>query len=283
MMLEIGPAQREWHARWCRYVGAVFTRASFERWIDWGEWGADYRALALVRDDEIVAGVGLTRMTLLLEGVALEAWQLGAVGCRPEWRSLGYARTAMRAALERIGAAPALLYANPTVMDFYPRFGFAHHEETAFWVDQTVVPRGPLAPQLDWQDVGTRALVHELSTNGVSVTERFGARGYGPVISWYAANGFARSLRQLAPRTLVVAGVEQDTLYVDDIMTDGVFDLAPVLPRLTEVPVKRICFGFSPERWWPVSLLRAPDSSGCLFTRGFAPPARGRFPELART
>lgn len=222
-------------------------------------------------------------MQLLTEGVLRDAWQLGAVGCRPEWRSQGYARAVMLAALDRIDQMPALLYANSKVMDFYPRFGFAHHPETAFWVDQSVVPNAQLAARMDWQDPATRALVHELSASGVAVTERFGARGYGRVLSWYAANDFARPLRRLAPRTFVVAGAEQETLYIDDILTDQCFDLAAALPQLTHMPVTRIRFGFSPERWWPVPCNSASDSSGLLFTRGFAAPAKSRFPELAHT
>lgn len=283
MIIEIGPDDQVWHARWCRYVRAVFPRAGFERWIDWGEWGPDYLALAWVYEDTIVAGVGLTRMQLLVDGELLHAWQFGAVGCVPAWRSQGYARRLMQQALARIGDAPALLYANAQVLDFYPRFGFIPRAETAFVLDHASLPGGPPAPVADWDDPETRARVHALSAHGIASTERFGARDYGRIISWYAANAWARPLRRLAPGTWVIAGVEGDTLHLDDILSEQPFDLIAALPALIDRPVTRVRFGFSPERWYAGRLHTEVDASGYLFTRGLTPPALSRLPELAHT
>ncbi|MFO1494577.1 MAG: GNAT family N-acetyltransferase [Lysobacterales bacterium] len=283
MIIEIGPADRIWHPRWCRYVRAVFPRAGFERWIAWGEWGPDYLALAWVHEDAVIAGVGLTRMRLLVEGRLVDAWQFGAVGCVPAWRSQGHARRLMREALRRIGDTPALLYANAYVLDFYPRFGFRPQAETAFALDHSLVPSGIPAPVADWEDPQTRARVHALSANGIASTERFGARDHGRIISWYAANGYARPLRMLAPGSWVIAGVEGDTLHVDDILSEQPFDLMEALPALIDRPVTRIRFGFSPERWYSGPLHTEVDTSACLFTRGLTPPALSRLPELAHT
>ena|GEM_PF-3430567 len=70
-------------------------------------------------------------------------------GCLPSHRGRGLARVVMSAALEACGDAPGLLFANPTVRQFYPRFGFQPWRQTLFAAGHEAVPEGPPAPTLD--------------------------------------------------------------------------------------------------------------------------------------
>jgi hypothetical protein len=44
---------------------------------------------------------------------------------------------------------PVILFANPSVLDFYPRFGFGRLAQTAFIGYIDLLPAGTLAPSLD--------------------------------------------------------------------------------------------------------------------------------------
>jgi hypothetical protein len=62
------------------------------------------------------------------------------------------------------------------------------------------------------------------------------------------------------------------------------FDLRAQLPRLIDQPIRRIEFGFTPERWWPEATVAGEDTEAHLFVRGL-PLSREphRFPVLAHT
>ena len=268
----------------CDYVPQVFRRADFRRWRAWGEWNGDYRAFALIEDGRVVANTSVMRMRLLLEGREVLAHQLGAVGCLPSHRGRGLARVVMNAALDACGDAPVLLFANPKVRQFYPRFGFQPQMQTLFATPYDAMPAGPPAPTLSLEDAAVRAGLATLSSEGRPSTERFGARGYATVASWPVANGFARPLRQLGTDAWAFAGVEGETLYLDDVFAREPFDLRAWIPRLIDRPIRSIRFGFTPERYWPEAVTAGEDMEADLFVRNFHPSQEAhRFPVMAHT
>ena len=280
----IGPGDTALQAAFCDYVPQVFRRAAFRRWWEWGEWDDDYHAFSVVEDGQVLANASVMRMRLRLEGREVTGFQLGAVGCLPAQRGRGLARAVMEAALDFCGDAPVLLFANPNVLRFYPRFGFAPWRQELFSAPHEAMPAGTPAPTLDPSEAGVRAGLAALSDEGIPVTERFGARGYSRIATWYPANGFARPLRRLGDDAWVFAGVEGDTLYLDDIFTRGPFDLRAWIPRLIDRPIQRIQFGFTPERWWPEATVAGEDTEADLFVRGMDVSREPhRFPLLAHT
>jgi predicted N-acetyltransferase YhbS len=271
-------------AAFCDYAPQVFRTVDFRRWCAWGEWNEDYRAFAVLDGGRVVANTSVMRMRLRLEGREVLGYQLGAVGCVPSHRGQGLARVVMQAALDACGEAPVLLFANERVRDFYPRFGFVPREQALFGAAVQVEPGGEPAPVLDLAEASVRAGLATLSDEGLPVTERFGARGYGRIASWYAANSFARPLRRLHADAWVFAGVEDGTLYIDDLFAREAFDLRPHLPRLIDQPITAVQFGFTPERWWPSAGVIGEDAEADLFVRNLPLPAGpNRFPVLART
>lgn len=266
---------------YCRFVRAVFPRAGFERWIDWGEWDDSYRAFALFDGERIVANASLTRMRLLLDGAECRAWQFGAVGVLPECRGRGHADQVMAAALSACANDPVFLYANPRVTQFYPRFGFRAQSEAIFGVEFACVPGTPAATP-DAANPMTRALIHKLATE-MPTTLRFGARGHGRIISWYLANGFAAAPKQLNDDTLVLCHIEDDCLHIDDILARRPFDLPASIPALIDRPIRRLRFGFTPDVWWPDAQVLGVDPESQLFVRDLQPTTPHRFPRFAET
>lgn len=281
----IGPADTAWHPAYCDYVARVFSQADFRRWCEWGQWSDDYRAFCLVEDGRVVANASVSRMRLIVDGAQIEGFQLGAVGCLPERRGRGLARRALQAALEACGAAPVLLFANETVLQFYPRFGFRPAPQHLFLADFAAAPGADPAPRADLADPATRAEFLALAAIAAPVDDRFGARGYGRIATWYAANGYASPCHRIDARTWVFAQCEDDVLTIEDVFAADPVDLAALAPRLIQRPVRALAFGFTPQRGaWPLARAVAEEADAGLFVRGFDPPAApSRFPLLART
>ena len=266
-----------------RYVRVVFPSASFARWMAWGEWNEDYRAVTLMDGENIIANVSLTRMHLLLQSCLLKGWQLGAVGVVPEWRGHGLSRQVMDAALAVTGDDPVLLFANPRVRDFYPRFGFTPCPSATFTAEHACEPSMQAAPTVSGSAPAIRALIHRLAEIGVPSTQRFGARGYGRTATWYLANNLLPDPRKLDDHTLVFCRLAADCLIIDDILAARSFDLMAAIPRLIDTPIRRIRFGFTPDIWWPAECAACSDQEADLFVRGFSPALPQCFPALAHT
>src|SRR5215472_2167511 len=97
--------------------------------FDWGErggWVAGYEVFAIVVDDRIVSTVGRQAMRYVINGEAQNGCQAGAVAAHREHRNRGLVRRLMERVLAELDAPdqPVILFANPSVLDFYPRFGF---------------------------------------------------------------------------------------------------------------------------------------------------------------
>ena len=115
----------EWHDAFIRYVPRVFEQASFRDSYDLGGWDAGYRAFAVADGDDVIASASLQRMTVVLGGRELTGWQLGAVGVVPQYRGAGLQRRIMKRLLAIPGPEDfVFLFANDSVLEFYPRFGF---------------------------------------------------------------------------------------------------------------------------------------------------------------
>lgn len=97
----------------------------FENWHRNGFWTDSYIPYSFVRDGRIAANVSVNVMNMSLDGEALNLFQLGTVLSAPEFRGRGLIRKLMEAIFRDAGeGAEFYLFANESVLNFYPKFGF---------------------------------------------------------------------------------------------------------------------------------------------------------------
>ncbi|MBD8527184.1 GNAT family N-acetyltransferase [Pseudomarimonas arenosa] len=274
------------HSAFCHLMRQVFTRSDFSRWIEWGEWGQGYRVLAWQEGDQLLASVGVTRMSMIIHGESIQADQWGAVACHPDHRGRGLSRHVLEAAIKQAGARPIFLYANPNVREFYPRFGFRPLSSYRFRWNCELEPAAPAATLLDLHSAEQRAQLHNQST-GIADSFRLSATHSSRIASWYYANGFARPLRRVES-SLVCAGVNAGVLYIDGWFGARPTDCRATLAALIDQPVRSVEFGFYPDACLPDKVLSelaaVMEPEADLFVRGFdCWPAEAGLSPLART
>lgn len=121
--------------------GSFFELASqvfgldFEQWYQNGWWRGAYRPNVLIRDGRVVANVSVNPMVFVVDGQERHYIQLGTVMTAPEFRKKGLSRYLMERVLGEWRDRCDLIYlfANSSVLNFYPRFGFERKTEYAFW------------------------------------------------------------------------------------------------------------------------------------------------------
>lgn len=127
-------------------AGEVFG-LSFEEWYRQGCWTDRYIPYLLLDGDRAAANVSVNRMETDWDGKRKHCIQLGTVMTAPAYRGRGLARMLMEEVLrDWLDRCDALyLFANDTVLDFYPKFGFQRQAETQRRLLPSLLPAA--APQ----------------------------------------------------------------------------------------------------------------------------------------
>lgn len=104
---------------------------SFREWYAGGWWSERYRPYVLAHGDRVLACIAVNVMDTAWRGKDRRYIQLGTVMTDPACRGQGLSRRLMEAVLADWEDAcdGIYLFANETVLEFYPRFGFERAAE----------------------------------------------------------------------------------------------------------------------------------------------------------
>ncbi len=103
---------------------------NFENWYRLGCWGDNYIPYSLVEGGRVIANVSVNRTDLVMGGGRKKIYQLGTVMTDPAYRNRGCIRRIMAQVERDIADADGVyLFANDSVVAFYPKFGFTPGRE----------------------------------------------------------------------------------------------------------------------------------------------------------
>jgi predicted N-acetyltransferase YhbS len=183
----ISHSDSAWHDRFFTFIELIFGGRTFFDWGARGGWVDRYNVFAMVIDDQIVGTVGRTAMRYVINGEARSGYQLGAVATHPDHRNRGLARLLMKKVLSERDTPdqPVILFANSSVLDFDPRFGFRRVAQSGFFGRVDLHPAGTLAPRLDLARRTDRAWLADHCARASAVGQGFAARDYYPPLLFH--------------------------------------------------------------------------------------------------
>ncbi len=223
---------------------AVFG-LNFAPWRAGGWWGGDYIPHAIMESGRVVANVSANVIRSAWRGEAKRFIQLGTVMTDPAFRGRGLSRHLMEAVCARYdGQCDGMyLYANNSVLDFYPKFGFVPTEEHQCALPVTA-SREPVR-KMDMDDPRDRALLTETysaRSNPCSALPMLGNTG---LLMFYCGQ-FLKDCVYEIPGLDAVAVAEYDG---DGLLLYDVFGGAPlqaVLSALAKAETRIARLGFTP-------------------------------------
>lgn len=111
-------------------AGHVFG-LDFEEWFQNGFWGQQYIPYSLLSKGQVVANVSVNQMEFSLNGVKKNYVQIGTVMADEVYRKRGLVRFLMEEVIRtyKDTTQGIYLFANDSVLDFYPKFGFRRGTE----------------------------------------------------------------------------------------------------------------------------------------------------------
>ncbi len=112
----------------------VFDGLDFKPWYDKGFWTEAYVPHSIHKEDQIVSNVSISTMQIYVNGEIKNGLQFATVSTLPEYRKQGLSRELMNYVLDKYKDWTDInfLFANETVTNFYPLFGFQIYDEVIF-------------------------------------------------------------------------------------------------------------------------------------------------------
>ncbi|MBQ8953392.1 MAG: GNAT family N-acetyltransferase [Clostridia bacterium] len=260
---------------------------------DWhaGGWWTDertgYTPHALVCGGQVAANVSATPISFQMAGETLRALQLGTVMTAPEWRGQGLQRRLMARVLDEAAGQYDMiyLYANESVMAFYPKFGFVPATEYAF---SRPMPegRGALSVPADMSGAADRGRLLRLYEQGNPFSAA-AVRGETGLLMFYCAGFMSGSVYFIdALNAAAVAEYEDGALLLHDVFCPAGVSLEDVLGGLARPGIGRVEFGFTPKDAAGMSCAPVEEDGGLFVMKGLKNPFAGRkmrLPTLSHT
>ncbi|WP_460422844.1 GNAT family N-acetyltransferase [Pseudomonas sp. ZL2] len=251
----------------------------FEQWYQDGFWGEGYQPCALAHDGRIVANLSVNLMHFEVLGEPKRCIQLGTVMVAPEYRGKGLSRVLLERVLDRWQGQCELIYlfANDTVLDYYPRFGFRRVLEHQYSAALSPSAQPCSFYRVDMSDVLERLRFISAVASAVPAA-RLAMRSNPDQTMFYCTSFFKDCVHYSAAlQAYVVMEIVDGVMTLYEVFARQALDLQALIAELRTPQTTRVVLGFTPL---DVSGFEAQplESDDSLFVLGQA----GQFIEHAR-
>lgn len=244
---------------------------NFEEWYKQGFWNDKYVCYSYLDKNKVIANVSINKMDLIYQGNDYRALQIGTVMTHPDYRNQGLAQELINHVISKYEQDYDFFYlfANDTVLDFYPKFGFERVEESSFTVDATSLKKRnykikKLSPddELDFQ------LISRIVSNRVPLSSILEVKNSEDLLMFYLLIALRDAIYYIEELdAIVLYKQEEEDLYVLDIISTKKLDIVEVLGFLANKKIETIHVSFTPEKNKYVDASYIIETEDMLFMR----------------
>ncbi|MHC5408431.1 GNAT family N-acetyltransferase [Listeria seeligeri] len=244
---------------------------NFEEWYKQGFWNDKYVCYSYLDKNKVIANVSINKMDLIYQGNDYRALQIGTVMTHLDYRNQGLAQELINHVISKYEQDYDFFYlfANDTVLDFYPKFGFERVEESSFTVDATSLKKRnykikKLSPddELDFQ------LISRIVSNRVPLSSILDVKNSEDLLMFYLLIALRDAIYYIEELdAIVLYEQEEEDLYVLDIISTKKLDIVEVLGFLANKKIETIHVSFTPEKNKYVDASYIIETEDMLFMR----------------
>jgi GNAT superfamily N-acetyltransferase len=223
----------------------------FEKWYQKGFWDDRYICYSYLDGNKVVANVSINKMDVILEGERKRALQIGTVMTHPEYRKRGLSADLMNIVLDEYEKKYDFIYlfANETVLDFYPKFGFKPFKESQFSIDVTI-GKSSLGNvrKLDISNTNDLKMIINLASARIPISTVLGVENVQGIFAWHCLNVFYDDLYYLEDEdVIVICKREKEKLHVYDVISKNEVHFQHILNKIASEEIKKVIFYFTPD------------------------------------
>ncbi|MBC2256538.1 GNAT family N-acetyltransferase [Listeria ivanovii] len=244
---------------------------NLEEWYQQGFWNDKYVCYSYVDKGKVIANVSINKMDLTYQGGNYRALQIGTVMTHPDYRNQGLAQKLINHVINKYEAEYDFFYlfANDSVLEFYPKFGFERVAESSFTVDATSLKKQ--ASQIKKLNPASKSdfqLISRIVSNRISLSTVLDVRNSEDLLMFYVLIALKDAVYYLKELdTIVLFEQEETDLYVLDIISTKKVNVVEVLQRLVTKDIDTIHLSFTPEKDKHIDAAYIIETEDILFMR----------------
>ena len=218
---------------------------NFENWYKNGFWKDNYIPYSVIEDGKVVSNVSVNTCSMNYDGRIVKLIQLGTIMTDPDYRGKGYSRVLMERVISdyKDKVDGIYLFANDSVLDFYPKFGFTIGKEYQYSKDvdnncETQAVSVPMTKKEDW-DKMVRIITEKEQNSRFYMVENTG------LYMFYLSQFMQENLFYIENcDSYAVAEIEDDALILHTIFGKG--DVNQVISAFGN-NIKKVILNFTPS------------------------------------
>ncbi|MGB4590112.1 MAG: GNAT family N-acetyltransferase [Clostridiaceae bacterium] len=222
---------------------------NFEQWYQSGYWTNQYLPYSFLDGETVVANVSVNFMDIDVYGNKRKLIQVGTVMTDSAYRDQGLIRALLNKVIADWQAKCEYLYlfANDSVLDFYPKFGFKALNQNQFTKTVIKKVKERSAIKLNMSDESNRVLVYQKANTSTS-NSKISMIGNAELVMFYCLSFMKDNLYYIEEfETVVVAHHEHDVLEVFGVFcTEGV-PLDIILDYMANEDTNKVKLYFTPQ------------------------------------
>lgn len=224
---------------------------SFEDWYQRGFWNNRYIPFSYADGDKIVANVSVNILDLVIKSEKKRALQIGTVMTHPDYRKRGLSTSLMNKVIDKYKNKCDFMYlfANHTVLDFYPKFGFKRVNEYQYSLEYSPIKLDNTSiRKLNCNNAEDVKFIHSFATKRVPVSKRFGTENTQGILMFHCLNVFHNNIFYLEPEDVIaIFKKENKQINIFDILSKKNFDIDDVFSKIADEGVNKIVFHYTPD------------------------------------
>lgn len=226
---------------------------NYDVWYKEGYLGKDYINYSFIYDEKVVANVSINKFNVIYKGELKKAIQLGAVMTEEHYRNNGLIRKLMDIILKEYENYDLIyLFANDSVLDFYPKFGFKKVIEGKYEMDTNNISKLKLnndkVIKLNLENEEHKNIIKRLAKNRSPISQELGIINDSTILNLYCNYEFRDDLYYIKEEdTIIILRRENNVVNLFDIVSLGDFKLDNIILKILRKEDKQIQFNFIPK------------------------------------
>lgn len=233
-------------------LAKLIFEIDFSKWYEKGCWIDNYICYSYIDGDQVIANASVNIMTVLNDGKEYRGIQIGTVMTHPNYRHQDLAKRLMNHIIDEYEDTCDFIYlfANETVLDFYPKFGFTRVEESNYFLNIEDLTRKDKKNirKLKPEYTNDFDLMTLYSKERMPVSSVLGVKNNEHLLMFYFLVAFPDSIYFIEGEDAIVLFEEEEgELHLFDVISRKEVDLETILNSTISTETRKIIFHYIAE------------------------------------
>jgi GNAT superfamily N-acetyltransferase len=221
---------------------------SFEEWFQSGYWNEKYIPYTLFDEDKAIANASINIMAFSTFGEHKRYIQVGTVMTDPNYRNKGLSRFLMKKILDDWNDKCDFIYlfANSTVLNFYPKMGFTQVKEYEC-IKNIKILRQSKFKKLDMDVQANRDKLYDYART-TKIVGKLSMQENADLVMFYCIT-VLKDYVYYSPslNVIAIAKINDQQLHLLDVFSKDEINLDLIIDALSDETITSVLFGFTPK------------------------------------